>query len=516
MNRSYDVIIKDGTIINGTMAVPTVADIGIQGDKIEKIGRITGQAARVIDAKDLIVAPGFIDVHTHCDSTFMRSGSLVERVRDIPSWKGNWNYLYQGVTTVVTGNCGEGYADADHWLDLVNSLGFGTNVYHLAPHGQIRNEVLGADQPKTPTGKQIDAMKDRVAEVMEMGAVGLSTGLVYAPGFLAQTEEIIELAKVAARFGGLYATHIRDESGLLYGDGKRGVCRAIEEALEVGEKAEIPVHISHLKISSPIDGMEARMILDIIEEARQKGFDVTADQYPYDAGSSHLTLLMPPDFLQAGGVKKQFKTKEGREQIKKAVKAVFSYLGPEKILISEYRNNREFEGKTLKEISEIEGRSPSESFVGMVTEERPPLAVFFSQDINIVRDILPNAYIMTGSDGWTTPKDILKPHPRCYGTFPKKIRKFVLEEKLQSLTAAIRSMSSLPAEKFNLKGRGKLEAGYFADIAVMDLDKITDHATYLDPHRYAEGIQSLLVNGVLVIDRGKATGVEAGRGLRRS
>ena len=516
MDKTYDAILLGGTLLDGTISEPRVADIGIRGDKIAMIGQISGQAEKVIDATGMIITPGFIDVHTHCDVTFMRSQSFAERIKDIPSWKGNWNYLYQGVTTVVTGNCGQGYADADHWLETVNSLKFGTNVYHLAPHGQIRREVLGDDQPAALTSSQLDALKKRVAEVMEMGAIGLSTGLVYAPGFLAQTGEIIELAKVAAKYGGLYATHIRDESGLLYDDGRRGVCRAIEEALEIGVKAEIPVEISHLKISSPIDGMNARMILELIEEARQKGFDVTADQYPYDAGSSHLTLLVPPDFLKADGVKEEYRTKEGRKEIRKAIEAVFSHLAPEKILISEYRDNREFEGKNLQEIAEIEGREPSELFADMVASERPPLGVFFSQDMNIVSDIMPNSYIMTGSDGWTTFKGILKPHPRCYGTFPRKIRKFVLEKKLQNLTSAVRSMTSLPAEKFNLKGRGRLRSGCFADIAVIDLDRITDRATYLDPHQYAEGIQYLFVNGVLSIDQGKATGVEAGRGLRRS
>ncbi|MBW1710071.1 MAG: amidohydrolase family protein [Deltaproteobacteria bacterium] len=501
MDKGYDVIIKGGTVLDGTRSVPTVADIGIRGDKIEEIGQIPDKAARVIDAHGLIVTPGFIDVHTHCDIPFMRSARLIEHIYNIPSWKGNWNYMYQGVTTVVSGNCGEGYADADHWLEMINSLGFGSNVYHLAPHGQIRKEVLGEDQPEKLNDKQLDALKDKVAEVMEMGAIGLSTGLVYAPGFLAR---------------GLYATHIRDESGLCYADGKRGVCRAIEEALEIGEKAEIPVNISHLKISSPIDGMTARMVLDIIEEARIKGLDVTADQYPYDAGSSHLTLFVPSEFLGSGGVKEQYKAQEGKREIKKAIEAVFTHMGPEKILISEYRNNRQFEGKTIEEIGEMEGRSPSESFVEMVIGESPPLGVFFSQDMDIVRDIIPQSYIMTGSDGWTAPKDILKPHPRCYGTFPRKIRKFVIEEKRQTLTSAIRSMTSLPAEKFKLKGRGKLEKDYFADIAVFDLDKITDRATYLDPHQYAEGVEYLFVNGVLSIDQGKTAGVEAGRGLRLS
>jgi N-acyl-D-aspartate/D-glutamate deacylase len=515
-NIVYDILIKGGTIYDGTINDPKVADVGIRGDRIADIGQLEGGATRLIDATGLGVTPGFIDVHTHCDLTFQRAGEIREHAQTIPSWKGNWNYLYQGVTTVVTGNCGYGYTDVNHWLEMVDSMQFGTNVYHLVPHGEIRQELLGDDQPDQLTSKQLEAFKGRVEEAMEMGAIGISSGLAYAPGFSAGTEELIALSKVAGRHGGLYVSHIRNESGLINESGEAGVLAAIKEAIEIGDRAELPVNISHLKIVAPIRDTNARQVLDLIEDARRRGLDVTADQYPYEAGSTHFLILLPDEFVAYDGIRESFKTKEGREEIKKAIESVFTYLPPEKILISMYQRNREYEGRTLKEVSEIERREPSESYAEMVCDGEAPSGIFFQQDMKVIKEIMPQDYIITGSDGWTVPKDITRPHPRVYGTFPRKIRKFVLEEKGLSLISAIRSMTSLPAEKFKLQGRGQIEKGNYADIAVIDFDQIMDRATYLEPHQYADGVHYLLVNGVLAIEGSKVTGHGGGKGVKRS
>ncbi|MBW2623147.1 MAG: D-aminoacylase [Deltaproteobacteria bacterium] len=513
---SYDILIKNGMIYSGISNEPETADIGIQGDKISAVGKLDRAARRVIDATGHIVTPGFIDVHTHCDIPFMFSDSLRDKAPGIPSVKGNWNYLYQGVTTVVTGNCGIGYPDITQWFDLVDSLGFGTNVYHLAPQGQIRAESLGDDQPAVPTGKQLELLKAKVAEAMEAGAVGLSTGLIYPPGFLTRTDEIVELARVAARYGGIYTSHIRDESGRLNAHGERGVIASIKEAVEIGKRAEIPVNISHLKICEPINNMNAQQILDVIEEARSEGLDVTADQYPYDASSTTLTAIMPDEFVKSGGVKEEYKTRKGRQKIGKSLSGVFHDHHPENIMISVFPRSSEFEGKNLVEISEMLGQDPFETFIELVCDNLPPQCIFFEQDINIVRDIIKQDYVLTGSDGQTVRKDYFRPHPRSYGTFTRKIRKFVIEEKQLDLARAIRSMTSLPAEKFNLKGRGRISEGAYADIAVIDLNRLTDRATYLEPHHYSEGVHYLLVNGVLAIDRGRATDAGGGRGVRRA
>ena len=511
----YDILIKGGTVYDGTLNEPTVADIGIRGDRIADVGRLSGGSARTVDATGLSVTPGFIDVHTHCDLTFQRAGEIGEHAATIPSWKGNWNYLYQGVTTVVTGNCGYGYTDVNHWLELVDSLQFGTNVCHLVPHGEIRQELFGDDQPGRLTKAQLDAFEGRIGEAMEMGAIGLSSGLAYAPGFSAGTEELIALSKIAARHGGLYASHIRSESGAMDESGEAGVLTAIKEAIEIGERAGLPVNISHLKIIAPIRDTNAGQVLDLIEAARQRGLDVTADQYPYDAGSTHFLILLPDEFVAYGGIRESFKTNEGREEVKRAIEDAFAYLPPEKILISMYQRNRNYEGKTLEEVSDMEDRAPSESYVEMVCDGDPPSGIFFQQDMAVIRSIMSRDYIITGSDGWTVPKDQTRPHPRLYGTFPRKIRKFVLEEKRLNLVGAIRSMTSLPADKYGLKDRGRIEKGHHADIAVIDFGRMKDRATYLDPHHYADGVQYLLVNGVMTIEDGKATGHGGGRGIRK-
>ena len=512
----YDVVVKGGTLYDGVSPKPRIADIGIKGTKIEAVGSLSGMASKVIDAKGLLVTPGFIDVHTHCDLPFKRTGWKRYLSYFMPTWKGNYNYLYQGVTTVVTGNCGYGYTDTDYWMNMLDGLDFGTNVYHLAPHGMIRHELFGENQPRELTARQLDRLKGRVDEEMGKGAIGLSTGLEYAPGILATTDEIVELAKVARRHGGLYATHRRDETGKIHGDGRIGLLKSMKEAIEIGRRAEIPVEVSHLKIAAPRNNISASQLIDLIQKARDEGLDITADQYPYTAGSTYITILLPNEFKTALGVKEEFKTKAGKQEIRKTIQKVFGYLGPDKILISFYPGNESYEGKTLARIAEISGKTPADCFADMVCDDPPPMGIFFMMDIKDVKDLMKPDFIITASDGWTVPKDMTKPHPRCYGTFPKKIREFVIKEKLVELPAVLRSMTSLPAEKFKFKGRGKIRKGYFADIAVIDLKAMADHATYIDPHQYSTGIKHLLVNGVPSIEDGKATGKRGGRALKRS
>ena len=514
-DMNYDILIKDGKIYDGTLNPPFRADIGIKGDKIAAIGNLEDKSKKIIEAQNLIVTPGFIDIHTHCDLTFKNTGMKRYLAYIMPSWKGNYNYLYQGVTSVVSGNCGYGYTDIEYWYDIVDSVGFGTNVFHLVPHGMIREELFGDDQPGELSQPQLTAMKKRVEEEMEKGAIGLSTGLEYAPGILASTRELIELSKVVRRYGGVYATHMRDESGGI-ANGIPGVIAAINEAVEVARRAEIPLEISHLKIDAPINNVTSDQVLNVIEKARQEGLEIHADQYPYAAGSTYLTILLPNRFKTALGVKDDFKTKNGRAEIKKAIEAVFEYLPPKKILITMYPEKEAYEGKTVQQIAEVEDRLPSESYAEMACEDTAPMAVFFGQDMDVVRELMPHDYIMTASDGWTVPKDMTKPHPRVYGTFPKKLKQFVINERCMDLQPAIRSMTALPAQKFKMKERGVLVKGNYADIAVINLDTITDHATYQDPHQYADGIEYLMVNGILAIENGKATGKRGGRTIKRS
>lgn len=510
-----EVTIQNGTVYDGSLADPVAADIRIQGERIVEIGTFPDvTSGKVIDASGMAITPGFIDVHTHSDLTFKRIGMGRFAAYAMPSWKGNHCYLYQGVTTIVTGNCGYGYTDTDYWLDMVNSLGFGSNVYHLAPHGEIRFELFGTDQPRQLTKKQLEAMKQRVAEEMEKGAVGLSTGLEYAPGLLTPTEELIELNKVVRNYNRIYTTHLRDMTGKAYPDGRHGIELTLDEAFETARKAEVPLHVSHLLIKAPMNNARADRILEMIEKARQDGVAVTADQFPYPAGQTLLSSRLPAEFKDVYGVREEYRSKEGRDLIRKAIEERFAYNGPEKILIAMCPGNSSYEGKTLKEIAETEGTSPGEMYADMVCEKRSPGAIFFDQDAGNVDEIMSHDTIITASDGFTIPHNMYRMHPAAYGTFPRRFRQCVLERKEMSPSAAIRTMTSLPAETFNMRQRGKIAKGYYADVAVIDLQRFRDMATFADPHLYADGVVHLFVNGVQAIENGKPTGKRGGRGLK--
>ncbi len=512
----FDVLIKNGTIYDGALSKPFTGDIGIKGDRIAAVGKLIARAETTIDAVGCIVAPGFIDVHTHSDLTFKKTGLKRYLSHVMPSWKGNYNYLYQGVTTLVTGNCGYGYTDTDKWLDMVDSVGFGSNIYHLIPHGELRWELFGANQPKILGPKQLEELKARVVEEMAKGAVGLSTGLEYMPGALTEPGEIIELAKAVRKNGGIYTTHIRDESGRINAQGEAGVLSAIKEAIDVGRRAEISLEISHLKISVPINETKPEELIALIEQARHEGIDLHADQYPYAAGSTFLAYPLPDKYKTTDAVKSDYKTKAGRQELKAAAEAIFAYMGPDKILITYHPEDESCEGLSLAELADRQKISAADIFVDLVCGDEVPLAVFFGQDMEVVKALAPHDFMITASDGWTNPKDMMKPHPRVYGTFPRKIRRFVLDQNIMGLTAAIRSMTSLPAEKFNIKDRGRLAEGCFADVVVIDKDSVRDRATYKDPHQYSEGIKHVLVNGVVALSRGEATGDRGGRALRRA
>jgi N-acyl-D-amino-acid deacylase len=276
------------------------------------------------------------------------------------------------------------------------------------------------------------------------------------------------------------------------------------------------VEISHFKIAAPYGKARPEEMLALVEKARREGLDVTADQYPYDAGSTRISILLPGEFATSDSIKDEYKTKEGRKKVREAILDTFSYLPPEKTLVTMYTGREEYEGKNISEIAEMMGKDPADAYVEMVCEETSPTGVFFLMDMKTVRALMPHEYIITASDGWTVPKGMTKPHPRTYGTFPRKLRTFVLEEKIMSLPAAIRSMTSLPAEKFRIKGRGRIAVDNFADIAVIDLKTIAGPAEYLAPHRYATGVRHLFVNGVLSIENGVATGDRGGRATRRA
>lgn len=505
----YTLLIKGGTVYTGTLDQPVKQDIGITGDSISAIGNLGGSADRIIDATGYIVTPGFIDIHNHTDMVFPILRSML-KVEDVPELKGIFNFLFQGVTTIVTGNCGLGYASIDEWFNYLDSLHFGANVYHLAPHGMIRLELFGANQPTKLTPSQMQLFKKKVEEEMEKGAIGFSTGLEYAPGWLADFDELTEIVGVMKKSGGLYATHMRTEAG-------EGIIDALKEAIEIGRRADVPVQISHLKLGVPYkESVTIEKVLPLIEGARKQGMDVTADQYPYSTSNTYLTwLLEDKSFLLKDDIKPEFKTPKGKALIAKAVSKRFKYLGPENVLISLSPQYPQYEGKTLGQVAEQENRDPAELYADLVSGDKMPMAVLYAQDASAVKEIMKHDYVFTCSDGHILMKGAGKYHPRSYAAFTRKIKQFALDEKLLDLNFAIRSMTSLPAEKFKMKGRGRIAEGYFADIAVIDIQSMKDNTTYQSPDNLSEGIVHLLVNGVHTIENGKYTGQTGGRALRR-
>jgi len=468
----------------------------------------------VINAGGLIVTPGFIDVHNHSDLVFLFSGNKKYFALFTPAWKGNYNYLTQGVTTIVTGLCGGGYADTKQWLDMVNLIKYGTNVYHLIPYGMLRGKLFGQDQPRELTAAQLDTLKKSVEKEMQNGAIGVSVGLEYAPDCFTTTDELVEIAKVVKKYGGIYDAHIRDNTGTIHENGQPGVLLAIKETIEIGKRAKIPVHVSHIQLDLPWNDVQAKQMYGLIEEARREGVDITADQHPYEAGFAILSYRLPNEFKTAVGVKDKYKTPEGRVLMKKEIEKVFVFLGPEKIMITSCPANEKYENKTIKDIAVMESKDPAEVYVDLVCMDMAPYALFFEISDEVNRENMPHDYVFTASDGFTVFDAAKSPHPRFFGCFPRKIKKYALEEKILSFNDAIRSMTSLPAEKFKMNLRGKIVAGYYADIVVIDLKNFTDRATYAERARYSEGVVYLLVNGKLSINNGKLTGKRGGRALK--
>lgn len=514
---TYDVLIKDGLVYDGSTSGPVVEDVGVRDDKIVAVGKnLTGSTRKIINAQGMIVTPGFIDVHNHTDISILMAWLVTGNAGDLsmitPEWKNNHNYLTQGVTTIVTGLCGGGFRDINQWLGLIDSVKFGSNVYHLIPYGMVRNQLFGDNQPTTLTTQQLDSLKKIVEKEMQSGALGISVGLEYAPDCFTTTDELVEISKVVKKYGGLYVAHIRDQTGTMHKNGLPGVINSIKETIEIGKRADIPVHISHIQLNLPWGNVQAKQMYGLIEQARAEGVDITADQHPYDQGYGIISYRLPDKFKTGLGVNKKYKTPEGKAEMKNETKRIFRFLGPEKIML--ISGPEKYHNKTIREIAEMERKSPAEVYVDLSCLEPAPFALFHEINDQINREIMPHDYVFTASDGFAVFAPADSPHPRFFGCFPYKIRKYSLEEKLMSLNDVIRSMTSLPAAKFKLKGRGTIVVGNYADIAVIALNKLKEKADYINRGVYSEGVMYLLVNGQISVDQGKLTGKRGGQSGR--
>lgn len=536
-----DVAIVGGRIVNGTGSPWFGGDIGIRNGKITRIGRLDrSKAATVIDAKGLVVCPGFIDAHSHTDMVLSLDPKTESTIR-------------QGITTMVVGNCGFSLAPVtpayksllerslsqflprgtkidlswstfDEYLKHQEKEGMASNTAHLVGHGTVRTAVMG-HEARAPSVEELEDMKWHVEEAMEAGAVGMSSGLIYPPGMYAEAEELVELAKVVARYGGVYASHIRGEGQTLL--------KAVDEAIRIGEGAGIPVQISHHKAFGKASWGETAKTLKMMEDARNRGVDVTCDQYPYEAGMTSLATLLPP-WAHEGGLEKlleRLRTLEDRRRIVRDIEnglpgwmSHAKECGWENIRVSSVgsEKNRNLEGKNLVEITKAKGASEvTMALLDLLLEEGGQATmVVFCMGEEDIRGVMRHPFQMVGTDSWAVaPTGIMstgKPHPRFYGTYPRILGRYVRELGVLRLEDAIRRMTSFPAQRFGLQGRGFVAPGYWADIVVFDPETIMDKATYENPHQYPDGIKYVLVNGQVIIRGEENTGAFAGKVHRRT
>jgi N-acyl-D-aspartate/D-glutamate deacylase len=495
-----DGVIRGATLYDGSGAGGIVGDLAIRGERIVAVGEFSvAGKPRIIDGKGLVVAPGFIDLHTHSDYPLQKKDTRTNRC-----------YLHQGVTTVVTGNCGMGPVAVAKYFRTLESGKIGTNVIHQVPHNDVREEVM-KNANRAPTAEELRQMEALVDQGMKDGAWGLATGLIYNPGTYSKTDELIALARVAARHGGFYASHIRDESG--------SVLSALNEALTIGREAGLPVHISHMKASGRRAWGMAADEIALIDKARKSGQAVSADQYPYVASSTSLKATLIPTAFREGSQKEYVARLNDAEQLARLRPLLEQNLernqGGKDIRVARYAPNTAWQGKDLAAIAAME-KKPAADIVLEIERHGGAQVVIFSMSEEDVRLIMRQPFVATASDGASMlPSSDTVPHPRSYGCFPRKIGRYAIEDKIITLEHAIRSASGLPADILHLPERGYLKTGYFADVVVFDPKTFRDTATFDKPHQYATGVRYLFVNGRLAIDDGKFTEMLAGKVLRR-
>lgn len=501
-SESFDFVITNARIIDGTGNPWFRGSIAVKDGKIARVGQFDfANAKQTIDAKNQIVAPGFIDVHAH-----------VEGIYNNPSAE---NFIRMGVTSLVTGNCGGSATDVKEFLGRINEKSLAVNLATLIGHNSVRSKVMGTDN-RAPTADEQMKMNALVEQAMKDGAVGLSTGLIYVPGTFAKTEEVVELAKVAAKYNGVYASHIRDEG--------TKVVEAIKEAINIGEQAKMPIEISHFKISSKALWGETPTTLGLVEDARRRGFQVTIDQYAYTASSTSLDARMP-NWAIAGGReegKKRLADKTTREKIVKEMKEDLkkkNFKDYSFAYVASYKTKPEYNGKNIAEITQLaKGEKKLDQQIEQIFEmyEAGGAAMVYQvmSEPDVV-NIMRQPYAMIASDSSVRDFGEGVPHPRGYGNNARVLAKYVREEKIISLEDAVRKMTSLPAQTFNLKDRGLIREGFAADIVIFDENTITDNATFEKPHQYATGFSFVIVNGETVFDGKKMTGKMPGQSLYR-
>ncbi|MBN2023637.1 MAG: D-aminoacylase [Pirellulales bacterium] len=491
-----DLLLREGTIFDGTGGPGAVGSVAIAGGRIVAVGRFeVGTVKRTIDCRGLIIAPGFIDPHTHCDRSIV-----------VPKWRANLNYLLQGCTTVVTGNCGGGAADTKAFLATIDARGAGTNVAHLIPHGPIRRAVMDMSTGR-PSAEQLARMERLVDQGMEAGAWGMSTGLIYAPGAYADVDELAALARRVARHGGIYASHIRGEGGQLL--------EAVGEAIEIGRRSGAHVHISHFKANGKSNWGRIRQAVALIEKARDEGLAVTADQYPYTASSTSIQAILLPIGSVPGGLDNLAARMKADPKLDRLVREVIHrQLAESDGVVMVGGKIAQYRGRKVRDVAEEEKVDPAD-VVLRALRSGGCHAIDFGMSENDVRWAMKLPWVATASDGrgYTAEQDLFT-HPRSFGTFARKIGRYARQEQVVSMAQAIRSCSGLPADVLGMTDRGYLRVGAVADVVVFDPETYLDEATYERPAVYATGVRHVVLAGELAVSDGAATAGLCGRALR--
>jgi N-acyl-D-amino-acid deacylase len=527
--KEYELLIKDGLIYDGLGGPPFQADIGVSSDLIITMGKIKNSRGKIVlSAKNLAVSPGFIDVHDHTDVSLIVNPKAE-------------SVIHQGITTLVSGNCGsspfpltpemfeeekEGIKkvyDLDlTWKDMagffsrIEEKGIALNYSTLVGHGSVRGASMGFGD-RQATAQELDRMKGLVEEHIRGGALGLSSGLEYTPGSFAQPDEIVELCRVAARFGGVYATHMRDEGDRLL--------ESLEESINAARLSGVRLQISHFKVAYPRNWSKIDAALVKLEQARAGGIDIFCDRYPYIAGSTGLSFYFPP--WSREGTAEEFinrlKDPSLDTKLRSYVAEQEEKLGSwDKVVLSAVvsEKNRPWQGKNILEAAQESGKAPYDFMRDLLIEEKGmvEMITFMMSEDNLKR-ILAHPLVGVGCDGAAVaPYGILsqgKPHPRNYGTFPRVLGKYVREEKIVPLEQMIKKMTSIPAGRFGFEGRGRIKSGYHADLIIFRPDKIEDKATWANPHQYPAGLEYVIVNGQVVVEHGEHTGKLPGRVLKK-
>ena len=498
----YDLVIRHGTIYDGSGSPGVAGDIAINGDTIAAVGKLSGAGRREIDAKGLVVAPGFIDMHAH-----------IEPLLSLPDAESS---VRQGITTALGGPDGSSPWPLAAYLDSVSATGTGINVAYLTGHNTIRREVMGLAN-RAPTARELEQMRGMVARAMGEGAFGLSTGLRYLPGTFSKTDEVIALSRVAADSGGIYTSHLREE-GL-------GLIEGVAEAIRIGKEAHIPIVLTHHKALGQKMWGKSVATLAMVDSARTAGIDVMMDQYPYTATSTGISVLVPTWALAGGdsAFLRRLENRSLRDSIVRGI--VFNLLNDRgggdlrRVQFARFEKTPALNGKTLYDWAVSREMQPTpENGAELVIEimrQGGADAIYHVLDEGDVERIMRHPETMIGSDGTLSRPGDGHPHPRAYGTFPRVLGHYARDGHVLSLAEAIHKMTGMPAARLGLKDRGSIAVGGFADLVVFDSATVKDQATFENPHQYPAGVPYVVVNGKVAVDGGKFAGVRAGRVLRR-